>query len=264
MGLLCAPGTRRTAPAEQYSYRTHDKRPSQNLGLKSIFLKKWPEEHNLQIRWGDRMKKRTPMKKESSALAMDTKNKGKGDCVCYSCPTDCGGWGLTLLRVVAGVLFLLHGVMKLTNIAGTMGFFESLGLWGWLAWVVAIVETLGGIALIVGFWTRWASCLLALIMLGALTFVHMQWGAWGWLAVIVAALAVYGLHCSQYGRASSWALGIVLVVVTAAALWMQVAGGINLIAGVERDLLFLAAFFAIAWFGPGRWSMHEQCGCCTH
>lgn len=82
----------------------------------------------------------------------------------------------TLLRVTMGVFFLAHVWLKLVIFtpAGTVAFFESLGFPGALAWVVIIAETLGGVALILGLWSRWVSLALLPIMLGA---IYPHWGA---------------------------------------------------------------------------------------
>ncbi len=84
-----------------------------------------------------------------------------------------------LLRVTMGVLFIAHGLLKVFVFtpAGTAGFFESLGLPGFLAYLTIIAEIGGGAALIAGVLTRWVSLALLPIMLGALA-VH--WGA-GWV-----------------------------------------------------------------------------------
>jgi len=89
-------------------------------------------------------------------------------------------WGLTILRVVVGIVFLMHGQQKLFGfgIHGTIGFFTQVGIP--LAAVSAVgvtfVELLGGIALILGLFTRWAAALLAIDMLGAISLVHFKNG----------------------------------------------------------------------------------------
>ena len=90
------------------------------------------------------------------------------------------GWGLTVLRVVVGVVFLVHGFDKffLTGIGGIGGFFGQLGLPvpGFTAVLVATVELLGGAALIVGFYTRIAALLLGIVTLVAMFLVHLSNG----------------------------------------------------------------------------------------
>ena len=75
-----------------------------------------------------------------------------------------------LLRVSLGLLFLAHGLyMKILTfgLAGTMGFFGSLGYPPVLGAVVALAETAAGIALVLGVWTRLASLLTLPILAGA-------------------------------------------------------------------------------------------------
>ena len=83
-----------------------------------------------------------------------------------------------ILRVTNGVLFLLHAGLKLFVFtpAGTTGFFESIGLPGFLAYLVIAAELLGGIALIVGYKTRIVSLGLILVLLGAIFTVHLSAG----------------------------------------------------------------------------------------
>jgi len=75
---------------------------------------------------------------------------------------------------------LAHGWQKITTMGfhGTEGMFAKIGIPVPLvsAAVVILVEFLGGIALILGLATRWASLLLVVDMLGAIYFVHMRNG----------------------------------------------------------------------------------------
>jgi putative oxidoreductase len=84
-----------------------------------------------------------------------------------------------LLRLGLGVLFLAHGLMKVFAFtpAGTVQYFESLGYPGVFAYLVMLGEVGGGIALILGLWTRVISLALLPIMIGA-TLQHV--GS-GWL-----------------------------------------------------------------------------------
>ena len=52
----------------------------------------------------------------------------------------------TLLRVTSGVWFIIHALIKVFvfTIPGTVGFFESLGLPGAMAYLVIAAELLGG------------------------------------------------------------------------------------------------------------------------
>lgn len=89
-------------------------------------------------------------------------------------------YGPTVLRIALGVIFLAHSAylkVFIFTIAGTVGFFESLGLPGFLAYMVLLVETVGGILLILGVRVREAALVLSAVALGA-TWAHI--GA-GWL-----------------------------------------------------------------------------------
>jgi len=67
-------------------------------------------------------------------------------------------------RVLISAIFVLSGLSKLTDAAGTIGYIEAAGLpLAPVALAVAIaIEVLGGLALIVGFKTRWVAAALAL------------------------------------------------------------------------------------------------------
>jgi putative oxidoreductase len=78
------------------------------------------------------------------------------------------------LRVSLGILFLAHAGLKLFVFtpAGTAQFFGSLGLPPVLAYLVIAVEVLGGLALIIGLWTRVAAVALIPILVGTIVTVH--------------------------------------------------------------------------------------------
>lgn len=82
-------------------------------------------------------------------------------------------YAATLLRVSSGALFLAHGLLKVNvfTIAGTVGYFESLGLPGVLAYLTIAAELAGGVALILGVAVRLVSLGLIPVLLGA-TWVH--------------------------------------------------------------------------------------------
>ena len=90
------------------------------------------------------------------------------------------GWGITVLRITVGIVFLAHGGQKLfvvgfDNVAGFMG---KIGVPAPMlaAIVVSLVEFLGGVALVVGAFTRWAAVPLAITMLVAIMTVHLKAG----------------------------------------------------------------------------------------
>ncbi len=105
---------------------------------------------------------------------------------------------LLLLRIVLGTVFIAHGWDKLvfTGITETTGQFSA---WGvpqpkLSAWLVTAVELVGGALLVVGLLTTFVAGLLALLMVAAVWFVHLDAGfftATGGLeypVVLIAAL----------------------------------------------------------------------------
>ena len=85
-----------------------------------------------------------------------------------------------LLRVALGVLFLAHASMKLFVFgpAGTARFFGGLGLPAELAYAAIALEVVGGLALVLGVWTRAVALVLVPHLLATIWFVH---GAKGWV-----------------------------------------------------------------------------------
>ena len=82
-----------------------------------------------------------------------------------------------LARLLLAALFLPAGISKIGGFAGTAGYIGSVGLpMPELGAAIAIaVEVLGGIALIIGFGTRWAALALAGFTLVASFFFHAYW-----------------------------------------------------------------------------------------
>jgi putative oxidoreductase len=84
-----------------------------------------------------------------------------------------------LLRWSLGILFIAHALLKwrVFTIPVTIATFQSIGLPGWLAYVVIAAELIGGGCLILGIAPRYAALLLIPLIVGTIVTVH---GKNGW------------------------------------------------------------------------------------
>ena len=73
------------------------------------------------------------------------------------------------LRAAVGVVFIVHGSGKFNP--GFLGFMEMLGLPPEMQIPIALAETVPGILLLIGVFTRLSASLLSIVMLGAIFYV---------------------------------------------------------------------------------------------
>lgn len=107
-----------------------------------------------------------------------------------------------LLRTALGVMFIAHALLKylVFTPAGTVRFFESLGLPGPLAYVTIGAELVGGVMLVLGAYTRVVALALVPVLLGA-AWAHSGngWlftspnGGWEYPVFLAVAGIVVGL-----------------------------------------------------------------------
>ncbi|MBX8484269.1 DoxX family protein [Pseudomonas cichorii] len=94
------------------------------------------------------------------------------------------GYGLTVLRIIVGIIFIAHGSQKLFGafggygLEGTAQFMASQGLNpGYLmALLSGSVEFFGGLAVLIGLLARPAALGLAVLLLVAIFSVHITHG----------------------------------------------------------------------------------------
>jgi putative oxidoreductase len=80
-------------------------------------------------------------------------------------------------RILLALMFVVAGFGKIAGFAGTVGYMQSKGIPATelLAVLTILVEVGGGIALMVGFKTRWAALVLAGFTLVATVIFHNFW-----------------------------------------------------------------------------------------
>jgi putative oxidoreductase len=85
--------------------------------------------------------------------------------------------GLLVLRSALGIIFLKYGYPKLTHASGPMqAMFVQHGLPAQLVYVAGVLETFGGLLLILGLFARGAALLLAIEMVVAIVKIHSVHG----------------------------------------------------------------------------------------
>ncbi len=75
-------------------------------------------------------------------------------------------------RLLLGHIFLLAGLNKISGYDGTAAYMEAMGVPGGLLPAVIVLEVLGGLAVIIGFQTRWACYALAAFTVIAAAIFH--------------------------------------------------------------------------------------------
>jgi putative oxidoreductase len=95
---------------------------------------------------------------------------------------------LTVVRITLGMVMIPHGAQKLLGLfggygfSGTMNYFTGMGMPAAAAFLVIMAESLGSLALILGFIGRFMALGITMVMTGALFMVHlangffMNWG----------------------------------------------------------------------------------------
>jgi putative oxidoreductase len=80
------------------------------------------------------------------------------------------------LRIITGIGFMIHGLPKLQDIPNTQNSFMNMGLPPELAIIIGLLEFIGGLAILLGIFTRIAAGLLAIDMIGAILLVKLSKG----------------------------------------------------------------------------------------
>jgi len=87
-------------------------------------------------------------------------------------------WALTLLRIIAGFLFMPHGAQKLFGWFGGMGGGGAPASFPGLLWVAGVLEFFGGLGIFLGVFTRPVALMLSGQMAVAYFMGHASRGFW--------------------------------------------------------------------------------------
>ncbi|HMC57575.1 MAG TPA: DoxX family protein [Candidatus Solibacter sp.] len=109
---------------------------------------------------------------------------------------DWAGYARSALRVVAGLLFMLHGLQKVSGMFGGINGHGASPPVGSEFWVAGVLEAVGGVAIVLGLFTRPVAFLLCGEMAVAYFRAHFPHAFWpiqngGELAVLYCFIFLY-------------------------------------------------------------------------
>lgn len=88
-------------------------------------------------------------------------------------------WSLLIGRVILGIIMLAHGIQKVMGMEHTIEMFDGIGLPPIMAYATTIIEAVGGLTLIIGFYVIPSAIALSITMLGAIILVKFKMGLIG-------------------------------------------------------------------------------------
>jgi putative oxidoreductase len=95
-------------------------------------------------------------------------------------------------RILLGHMFLLAGINKISAYEGTAGYMEAMGVPAMLLPLVILLEIVAGLALIIGFKTRWAAIALAGFTVLAAILFHADFGDQTQMILFMKNVAITG------------------------------------------------------------------------
>ena len=82
---------------------------------------------------------------------------------------------------------MVHGLPKLLDMPGTQSSFTNMGLPPELAVIIGLLEFIGGLAILLGIFTRISAILLAINMIGAILLVKLSKGFIGGFELFIVS-----------------------------------------------------------------------------
>ncbi len=121
--------------------------------------------------------------------------------------------GIAILRVVLGIIMIVHGWPKIKDLKGTAAWmgqkFKPGMFW---AVVVSVAEFIGGIFLVLGFLTQIVSFILVIQFIVIILAMNLPKGFKGGyefdLLILAAALALLALGSGHYSLDNLWGIFI--------------------------------------------------------
>jgi putative oxidoreductase len=97
-------------------------------------------------------------------------------------------------RVLLSIIFIQAGISKLMDVSGTIGYFQGLGLplASLLIWPVVLIELVGGLLVLTGFYIRIAATVLAIFCIFAAFTGHSNWANIMEFQVFMKDIAISG------------------------------------------------------------------------
>ena len=97
-----------------------------------------------------------------------------------------------IARLFLGHIFLLAGISKISAYEGTQGYMDAIGVPGMLLPLVILLEIVGGLAVIVGWKTMWASIALAGFSVVSAVIFHNNVGDQMQMIMFMKNIAISG------------------------------------------------------------------------
>jgi len=95
-------------------------------------------------------------------------------------------------RVFLGHIFLLAGLSKISAYEGTQGYMDAMGVPGVLLPLVILLEVAGGLAIIVGWKTRWTAIALAAFSIVSAAMFHNNFADQTQMIMFMKNIAIAG------------------------------------------------------------------------
>jgi putative oxidoreductase len=112
--------------------------------------------------------------------------------------------GLLLIRFATGLVFFMHGWMKVNNLQGVEGMFVHFGLAGPVGIFIAYLEVIGGLALILGVLTRIFAVAFGIEMFVAIFLTGIGRGYASHELELFLMLVSFGIALAGSGAYSLW------------------------------------------------------------